>query len=86
MRRFNEYLARALVSLTFTLAPEIFVLGTIAVAAGEELCFTPVRAMVAERTWPSHSRGLKIVPAALGGQLADYAGLSVAIEGLRAVD
>lgn len=86
MRRFNQYLAGALVTLTFTLAPEIIVLGTIAVAAGEELCFAPVREMVRARTWPSHSTGLRIVPAALGDQLADYAGLSVAIEGLRAVD
>ena len=54
-------------------------------AAGEELCFAPVRERVVARTWASHSGGLKIVPAALGNQLADYAGLSVAIEGLRTV-
>jgi glucokinase len=85
MNRFNDYLAQALVNLTFLLAPEVFVLGTIAVAAGEELCFAPVRERVAARTWLTHSRELKIVPAALGNQLADYAGVSVAMEGLRAV-
>ena len=85
MRRFNKFLAQALVNLTFVLAPEVFVLGTIAVAAGEELCLAPVRERVAARTWPSLARDLKIVPAALGNQLADYAGLSVAIEGLRAL-
>jgi glucokinase len=85
MDRFNNYLAQALVNLTFLLAPEIFVLGTIAVAAGEELCFAPVRERVAARTWPSLAANLKIVPAALGNQLADYAGLSVAIEGLRGI-
>jgi len=84
MERFNNYLAQALVNLTFALAPEIFVLGTIAVAAGERLCFAPVRERVAAHTWPSLSRKLRIVPAALGNQLADYAGLSVAIDGLRA--
>jgi glucokinase len=83
MDRFNHYLARALVSLTFALAPEVFVLGTIAVAAGDALCFAPVRERVAAYTWPSLSRELRIVPAALGDQLADYAGLSVAIDGLR---
>jgi glucokinase len=85
MDRFNNYLAQALVNLSFVLAPEIFVLGTIAVAAGEELCFAPVRERVAARTWPSLAADLKIVPAALGNQLADYAGLSVAIEGLRGI-
>jgi len=84
MDRFNHYLAQALVNLTFALAPEVFVLGTIAVAAGDALCFTPVRERVATYTWPSLSRELKIVPAALGNQLADYAGLSVAIDGLGA--
>ena len=83
MERFNNYLAQALVNLTFALAPEVFVLGTIAVAAGEALCFAPVRERVAAYTWPSLSRELRIVPAALGNQLADYAGLSVAIDGLR---
>ena len=86
MNRFNNYLVQALINLTFALAPEVFVLGTIAVAAGEELCFAPVRERVAARTWPTHSCDLKIVPAALGDQLADYAGLSVAIEGLRTTD
>jgi glucokinase len=85
MDRFNDYLARALAILTFVLAPEVIVLGTIAVAAGEELCFAPVRERVAAQTWPTHSGGLKIVPAALGNQLADYAGLSVAIQGLRGI-
>lgn len=85
MDRFNNYLARALVNLSFVLAPEIFVLGTIAVAAGEELCFAPVRERVAARTWPSLAGDLKIVPAALGDQVADYAGLSVAMEGLRGI-
>jgi glucokinase len=82
MDRFNHYLAQALVNLTFALAPEVFVLGTIAVAAGDALCFAPVRERVAAYTWPSLSRELRIVPASLGDQLADYAGLSVAIDGL----
>ena len=68
------------------LAPEVFVLGTIAVAAGEELCFAPVRERVAAHTWPTHSTHLTIVPAALGDQVADFAGLSVAIGGLGVLD
>jgi glucokinase len=86
MHRFNHYLSHALVNLTHILAPEVFVLGTIAVAAGEELCFAPVRERVAAHTWATHSTNLKIVPAALGDQVADFAGLSVAIGGLGVLD
>ncbi|HKA16619.1 MAG TPA: ROK family protein [Myxococcota bacterium] len=41
--RWNHYLARGLTALSFVLAPERFVLGTIATAAGEDLCFAPLR-------------------------------------------
>jgi glucokinase len=39
MERFNHYLARAIAALSFALAPEVAVLGTIPTAAGETLCF-----------------------------------------------
>ncbi len=81
--RFNEYLARAIVNLVFTLAPEAIVLGTIARAAGEELCFAPLRARVRARTWPILSDRLRIVGAALGERTADYAGICAGLEALR---
>jgi glucokinase len=83
LSRFNEYLARAIVNLVFTLAPEAIVLGTIASAAGEELCFTRVRALVRDRTWPALSGGLRIVGAALGERTADYAGICAGLEALE---
>jgi len=80
MDRFNEYLSQAIVHLAFSLAPEMVVLGTIAVAAGDALCFEPVRARVAERCWPHQAPGMKIVPAALGDDLAYRAGICVALD------
>ncbi len=81
--RFNEYLARAIVSLVFTLAPEAEVLGTIACAAGEELCFAPVRERVRARTWPGLSKDLQILGAALGERTADHAGICAGLEALE---
>jgi hypothetical protein len=60
------------------------VLGTIAVAAGEELAFAPIREQVAAHVWPHLARDLRILPAALGDELPYLAGLSVAVERLRA--
>jgi len=79
MDRFNGYLGQAIVSLAFSLAPEVVVLGTIAAAAGEDLCLAPVRDRVARSIWPHQAPGMKIVPAALGEELAYYAGVGVAL-------
>ncbi|MCS5635436.1 MAG: ROK family protein [Myxococcota bacterium] len=84
MNRFNGYLAQAVVSLAFSLAPEKIVLGTIAVAAGESLCFGPVRALVAERLWPHQAPYLEIVPAELGEDLPYQAALCVALQAGKA--
>ena len=83
IERFNHYLARAIVQLRFVLAPQAVVLGTIAVAAGEDLCFEPLRALVARHSWPHQARGMRILPAQLGTDLPYRAGLCVAEEGLR---
>jgi glucokinase len=79
LERFNHYLARGIVSLAFTVAPERVVLGTIAVAAGEALCLEPVRRMVRAATWDVVNRGLEIVPAALGAELPYWAGVCAAL-------
>ena len=59
------------------------ILGTIPVSAGETLCFAPLRERVAAQVWPILNRGLQILPAALGADLPDYAGLCAALEGMR---
>jgi glucokinase len=80
LERFNGYLARALTALVFALAPQMVILGTIATAAGEALCFAPLRRRVAERVWPLLGRELRIVPAALGRRLGDLAGICAALQ------
>ena len=83
MERFNRYLARGIVNLTFTLAPQAVILGTIAAAAGEALCLVPVRELVRRDLWTVLAEGLVILPASLGDELPDRAGLGVAMEALE---
>lgn len=80
LSRWLDYLARGIASLVMALEPEVVVLGTIAVAAGPELCFAPLRQRVASRLWPHQAERLSIVPAELGGDLPYRAGLAVALE------
>jgi glucokinase len=82
LSRYVHYLGRLLSLAVFAFAPEVIVLGTIAVAAGEELCFAPLRRLVAATTWPHMSAGLRILPAALGASLPAHSGLAVAQEAL----
>jgi glucokinase len=82
MERWNEYLARGIVALVFVLAPQAVILGTIARAAGEELCFAPLRERVAARVWPLLGRELAILPSGLGDALPDHAGIAVALQAL----
>jgi glucokinase len=80
--RFNDYVARGIATLAFILAPDRVILGTIAVAAGEELCFAPLRERVRARVWPTIADGMEIVPAALGDDLAYLAGICAALEAI----
>jgi glucokinase len=79
LSRWLDYLARGLVTLVMTLEPERIVLGTIAVAAGEALCFGPLRERMEVALWPHQAARLSIVPAALGEELPYRAGLAVAL-------
>ena len=62
------------------LAPEVFVLGTIATAAGEALCFEPLRRALAAAVWPSVARRSEIRGSALGEDGPFYAALCAALE------
>lgn len=77
--RFNDYLARGLTALAFVLAPDVFVLGTIAAAGGDALVLDPVRRRVAERLWPSIARHVRIRAAALGDDGPYLAALCAAL-------
>ncbi len=82
--RYNHYLAWGITQLVFTLAPDRIVLGTIPRAAGEALCFEPVRRQVRARIWPFLRERLEIVPAGLGAELPARAALCVAELALEA--
>jgi glucokinase len=75
--RFNEYVARGVAFAVQALAPQVVVLGTIAVAAGEA-SLGPVRERVAGLVLPALSRDLRIVAAGLGEDLPYQTGLCVA--------
>ncbi len=83
LSRWIDYLARGIVQLVFSLAPEVIVLGTIAVAAGEELCLVPLRERVAEQSWPHQAPYMRIVTAELGDKLGEYAGIVVGVQALE---
>lgn len=82
IERFNTYLAQLLSQLAFTLDPEIIVLGTIVVAAGEKLVLQPLRDLVRAHTWERIGGGLEIQAAALGEDQPYYAGICAALSGL----
>jgi glucokinase len=79
LARWCRYLARGISTLGFVLAPQVVILGTIAVAAGEELCFAPLRELVRQQLWAVIAEPLRIVPAELGDELPARAGLAVAL-------
>jgi glucokinase len=81
--RWLDVVARGIAAIAFILAPERIILGTIAVAAGEELCFAPLRERLRARVWPVIADGLAVVPAELGGDIADLAGICAAFEALE---
>lgn len=64
------------------LDPQRIILGTIAVAAGESLCFEPLKARLAGSLWPRQARRLEVVPALLGEEMPRRAGLAVALHGV----
>ena len=76
--RWNHYLARGLIAVSYVLAPEAFVLGTIATAAGEALCFAPLRRTLAEQVWVSP--GIDVRGSGLGEDRPYYAALCAALE------
>ncbi len=84
LSRWLDHLALGIVPLVMAFDPERIVLGTIAVAAGEALCFEPLRERVAARIWGEQAERLAIVPTLLGEALPEQAALAVAGAGAEA--
>ena len=73
-------LAQGIATIVMLVEPKRIVLGTIAVAAGEALCFAPLRERLRTRLWPQQAERLEVVPAGLGDALPERAGFAVALE------
>lgn len=80
LARWNHSLVRLLALVAFAFDPARIVLGTIASAAGDELCLAPVRRALRARLWQP-MRELEICASGLGAELPAWAGLAVAWEG-----
>jgi glucokinase len=83
LRRWTDLVSRGLAQIAFSLSPQAVILGTIAVAAGEALCFEPLRAALERRVWAHQAPGMKLLPAALGKEGPYLAGVCVALEGMQ---
>ncbi|MBY0400035.1 ROK family protein [Myxococcota bacterium] len=78
LARWLDFLAFGIAGIVMTFDPERIVLGTIAVAAGDSLCFAPLRERVGRLVWPGQAARLQILPALLGEALPEQAALAVA--------
>ncbi len=74
------YLGKGLSLLIDLLNPELIVIGSMGVRLGD-LLFEPARRIIEKEVIPGAASVCKIVPAALGEKIGDYAALSVALKG-----
>jgi glucokinase len=72
----GTYMGVGIANVIMILNPEVVILGTIAVHAGD-LILNPIRDAVNEYTWKRSSDVCKIVPAALGDQAQDLAAIAL---------
>jgi glucokinase len=80
--QFTERLAQGLGNLIMTLNPDVVVLGTIAIHAGE-FVMAPLRDKLPKYAWEWPLKICKVVPSSLGTRIGDLSGLAVAVTGLR---
>jgi glucokinase len=80
--RFTERAAHGIGNLIMCLNPEVIVLGTIAIHAGDFL-LAPVRQKLARYAWPWPLKACRIVPSALGDRIGDLSAVAVALAGLK---
>ncbi len=77
----GTYLGIGLANIIQILNPELIVLGTIAVHAGD-LILESVRKTVAERAWERAWSVCRIVPAQLGDRAQDLAAIAIALDAI----
>jgi glucokinase len=75
----GEHLGRGIAILIDTLNPDLVIIGSMGVRLGD-LLLEPARKIIREESIPSSAQACKIVPAALGERIGDFAALCVALE------
>jgi len=79
--RFTERAAQGIGNLIMCLNPDVVVLGTIAIQAGE-FAMRPIRQKLKKYAWQWPLAACQIVPSALGGRIGDLSAIAVATSGL----
>lgn len=77
-----RYMAQGLGNIVNVLNPEIIIIGTIIVKAGD-LLLGPIRDYLRQETWERLYRTVQIVPAALGDAVGDLAAIAVVKQALE---
>ena len=75
----GERLGRGIAILIDTLNPDLVIVGSMGFRLGD-LLLEPARKIIREESIPSSAQACKIVPAALGERIGDFAALCVALE------
>ena len=78
----GAYLGKGLAVLIDVLNPEIIIIGSIFVKSGELMC-EAMEKTLAQESLAIARNVCKIVPAALGQNIGDYAALSVAADNIK---
>jgi glucokinase len=77
-----EHLAQGIGTILMIANPEVVIMGTIAIHAGD-LIIDPVRKRLSKYAWKAVVEPCRIIPSALEGKIGDLSALAVAIAGLE---
>ena len=81
--RFTERAAQGIGNLIMCLNPDVIILGTIAIRAGE-FVLAPIRRKLGMFSWKWPREACKIVSSTLGGRIGDLSAVAVALTALKA--
>jgi glucokinase len=79
---FTERVAQGVGGLIMILNPDVVIMGTIGIHAGE-FVMGPIRDKLPKYAWKWPLEACKVVPSSLGGKIGELAGLAVAATGLK---
>lgn len=79
---YTERLAQGVGTVIQFMNPDVIVMGTIAIHAGD-LLLGPLRAKLPRYAWRYGREACRIAPSALGARIGDLSALAVAIDGLK---